>query len=316
MRKTLSFWLLITISVAAKTQTTKNAADTSRPGQPAMAELVKPPIDSNILIVINGTVAGIIRELKTGIIRELKKDINKMFPVDMIESIDVLKGFRATDKYGEKGKAGVLEFYLKNVEIKEKENFADSVFRKVEIEASFSGGDRAWRSYLERSLNASVPVDNKAPEGTYTVIVQFIVDKDGTISDIKALTNLGYGMEQEVIKVISKGPKWTPALQDGKPVKAYRRQPVTFAVIADYAFRLSTNTITSGKPTVIQITEMDHVKDEDIEVTVSSGTITHDSGKKYIITVDKPGKIYLTVTRKAKKKKDHYVYGTEEIKVE
>lgn len=312
MKLFITFCFLLTGSVILRAQTIKNKADTARPVQAAMAEIVKPPLDSNILIVVNGTVAGTIRELK--------KDINKTFPVDMIESIDVLKGFRATDKYGDKGKAGVIEFYLKNVNITDvtvsKEGIpVDSVFRKVEIEASFSGGDRAWRSYLERSLNASVPVDNKAPEGTYTVIVQFIVDKDGAISDIKALTNHGYGMEQEVIKVISKGPKWTPAMQDGKPVKAYRKQPVTFAVISDLAFRLSTHTIPSGKPTLIEITEMDYVKDEDIEVTVSYGTITHDSGKKYIITVDKPGKISLTVTRKAKKKKDQYEYGTEEIEV-
>lgn len=299
--------------VGGNAQLTKIHDNTVENPQSILTGLSKNPIDSNILIVVNGTVAGSIRELK--------KDINKMFPVDMIESIDVLKGFRATDKYGEKGKAGVLEFYLKNVKITdatvtEINESVDSVFRKVEIEASFSGGDRAWRSYLERNLNASVPVDNKAPEGNYTVVVQFIVDKEGTISDIKPLTNHGYGMEQEVIKVISKGPKWTPAIQDGKAVKAYRRQPVTFAVISDLAFRLSTHTIPSGKPTLIEITEMDYVKDEDIEVTVSNGTITHDSGKKYILTVDKPGKIYLTVTRKAKKKKDQHEYGTEEIKVE
>jgi cell wall assembly regulator SMI1 len=280
--------------------------------QRMISEVSKPPVDSNILIVINGAVAGTIRELK--------KDINKMFPADIIESMEVLKGFRATDKYGEKGKAGVIEFYLKNVKITDaiitRQNvYEDSVFRKVEIEASFPGGDRIWRSYLERNLNANVPVDNKAPEGTYTVIVQFIVDKNGEISDINALTNHGYGMEQEVIKVISKGPKWSPAIQDGKPVKAYRKQPVTFSVVADYAFRLSTRIITAGKPTLVEITDMDYVKDDEIEVTVSYGTITHDSGKKYIITVDKPGKIYLIVRKKAKKKKDEYEYGTEAIEV-
>lgn len=172
MKLFITFCFLLTGSVILRAQTIKNKADTARPVQAAMAEIVKPPLDSNILIVVNGTVAGTIRELK--------KDINKTFPVDMIESIDVLKGFRATDKYGDKGKAGVIEFYLKNVNITDvtvsKEGIpVDSVFRKVEIEASFSGGDRAWRSYLERSLNASVPVDNKAPEGTYTVIVLSLI---------------------------------------------------------------------------------------------------------------------------------------------
>ncbi|HRF18123.1 MAG TPA: hypothetical protein PK977_08135, partial [Chitinophagaceae bacterium] len=69
----------------------------------------------------------------------------------------------------------------------------------VEIEARFPGGDAIWRRYLERNLDGSTPTKNGAPEGTYTVVVQFIVDKEGNISDVKALTNHGYGMEAEVV---------------------------------------------------------------------------------------------------------------------
>lgn len=54
--------------------------------------------------------------------------------------------------------------------------------------------------------------------------------KDGTISDVAAETNHGYGMEQEAVKIIKKGPKWTPAIQNGRNVNAYRRQPITFVV--------------------------------------------------------------------------------------
>ena len=62
------------------------------------------------------------------------------------------------------------------------------------------------------------------------MVVQFVVDKYGNISEIKALTNHGYGMEKEVIRVIKLGPKWNPAIQDGRQVKAYRKQPVTFVI--------------------------------------------------------------------------------------
>ena len=107
----------------------------------------------------------------------------------------------------------------------------EKVFDIVEIEAKFPGGDDAWKKYLTRTLNAATPVDNGAPAGTYTVVVQFVVSKDGSISDVKAMTNHGYGMEKEVIRVIQRGPKWIPAFQDGRHVKAYRKQPVTFMVI-------------------------------------------------------------------------------------
>jgi protein TonB len=64
-------------------------------------------------------------------------------------------------------------------------------------------------------------------------MVQFVVDKEGNISDVKALTNHGYGMEQEAVRAIQKGPKWTPAVQNGRQVKAYRRQPITFQVTGE-----------------------------------------------------------------------------------
>jgi len=106
----------------------------------------------------------------------------------------------------------------------------DQTFTKVEVEASFPGGEGQWRKFLERNLNASAPVDNGAPPGSYTVQVQFIVDKEGNVSEVRALTNHGYGMEEEAVRVIKRGPKWTPAIQNGRQVKAYRKQPITFVV--------------------------------------------------------------------------------------
>jgi len=106
----------------------------------------------------------------------------------------------------------------------------DKVFTKVENEAQFPGGTAAWVRYLQKNLNANTPVDNGARSGTYQVIVKFIVSKDGSISDVQPETKHGFGMEEEAIKIIKRGPKWTPALQNGRNVNAYRRQPITFVV--------------------------------------------------------------------------------------
>ena len=119
------------------------------------------------------------------------------------------------------------------VEVKKEED-ENRIFEKVEIEASFKGGESAWRKYLERNLNPNVPIDNGAPEGIYTVYVQFVVSKDGSISDVRPLTNHGYGMEAEAVRVIKKGPSWTPAVQNGRQVNAYRKQPITFQVTSEY----------------------------------------------------------------------------------
>ena len=118
----------------------------------------------------------------------------------------------------------------KQIVEEKKEEDENKIFDKVEIEASFPGGDSKWRQYLERNANGQVATDNGAPEGTYTTVVQFVVDKEGNISDVRALTNHGYGMEDEAMRVIRKGPKWTPAVQNGRQVKAYRKQPITFQV--------------------------------------------------------------------------------------
>ncbi|HET9055735.1 MAG TPA: energy transducer TonB [Chitinophagaceae bacterium] len=110
----------------------------------------------------------------------------------------------------------------------------NTIFTKVEIEANFPGGVGAWKKYLERNLNADVPGEKGAPDGQYQVIVEFVVDREGNISDVKAITNHGYGMEDEAMRVIrqtdKKGIKWTPAEQNGRKVKAYRKQPITFIV--------------------------------------------------------------------------------------
>lgn len=111
---------------------------------------------------------------------------------------------------------------------------SETIFVDVQVPAAFPGGPEAWKKYLERNLNPQLPAENGAPEGRYTVLVEFVVDRDGNLSDVKALTNLGYGMETEAVRVIkqtvSKGIKWTPAEQNGIIVKAFRKQPITFVV--------------------------------------------------------------------------------------
>lgn len=116
------------------------------------------------------------------------------------------------------------------VEVPKTNDDENKIFNKVEVEAEFPGGQTAWRRYLTNNLNSQTPVENNAGPGTYTVIVRFIVSKDGSISDVTPETKVGYGMEDEAVRIIKKGPKWTPALQNGRNVNAYRRQPITFLV--------------------------------------------------------------------------------------
>jgi protein TonB len=83
---------------------------------------------------------------------------------------------------------------------------------------------------FQNNLDTDVPGSNGAPAGQYTVVVRFIVSKDGSVSDVVAETNHGYGMEQEAIRTIKKSGLWTPAVLYGKNVSSYKRQPITWVV--------------------------------------------------------------------------------------
>ena len=109
-----------------------------------------------------------------------------------------------------------------------KEN--EKVYTSVQIQAEFPGGITSWGKYLQRKLNNSLPAENGAPPGKYTVTVDFIVSDDGTISDVVAENNPGYGTAEEAIRVIKSGPSWKPAIQNGHNVNYRVRQAITFVV--------------------------------------------------------------------------------------
>lgn len=229
MRKTILLAiLLLTQSLLVIAGPFHVAADTAKP-IPISLDARNKPIDSNVLIVVNGKLLGTIREVKK---------LDTLLLPERISAVHVWKDSQALAKYGSKAKAGVIDITLKELTITdasqtEKTINFDVIIDKPEIEASFPGGNMAWRRYLERNINGNIPVQNKAPEGSYTVIIQFQVDKQGNISDVKGLTNHGYGMEKEVIRLISAGPKWAPAIQNGRIVNSYKKQPVTFFVMKD-----------------------------------------------------------------------------------
>jgi len=112
--------------------------------------------------------------------------------------------------------------------LKPLEQMTDSIFQKVEIEAYFPGGEQAWNRYIQLKIEKNIDriVRNKKSEGTCEV--QFIVDKDGTVTNVEALTLKGSLLAKILVDAVKEGPQWVPAYQFGKPVKAWRRQKVTF----------------------------------------------------------------------------------------
>lgn len=113
---------------------------------------------------------------------------------------------------------------------KEVEIRKDNEYQKVEIESQFPGGSEGWIKFLQKNLKANVPAKKGAPVGTYTVVVRFVVGKDGKLSDFVIEKNAGYGTGEEVVRMLKKSPKWIPGVQNGTTVSSIKRQPVTFLV--------------------------------------------------------------------------------------
>ena len=106
----------------------------------------------------------------------------------------------------------------------------DKVLTNVENPAQVIGGESAWQKFLKKHIDYDTPVFNGAKRGKYIVRIRFVVNKDGSLSEFKALTKYGYGLEEEVIRALKRSPKWTPAFENGEPVASFKTQSVTFTV--------------------------------------------------------------------------------------
>jgi TonB family protein len=103
----------------------------------------------------------------------------------------------------------------------------DGVFKSEQIEVTYPGGPSGWMSYLNRTFK--YPLDAQQHQIQGTVVVQFIVDETGKVSDIEAVSGpRSGGLREETIRLIKKSGNWTPAIWNGYRVKSYKRQPITF----------------------------------------------------------------------------------------
>jgi protein TonB len=113
-----------------------------------------------------------------------------------------------------------------------KKSDGDDRFIPIEKEAEFPGGKDAWARFLNKTLRYPDEALNIGIDGM--VIVQFVVDVDGSISDVQVVSGPEKGgLREEAVRVIKKSGKWVPALQNGRSVKAYRRQPVVFKQVTE-----------------------------------------------------------------------------------
>lgn len=106
----------------------------------------------------------------------------------------------------------------------------DKVFTKTEIIATYADGEAAWRNYLMKKVNTTVPVLEGWKTGSYTVEVQFVVMADGTVTNVTTNNYLGTKTAQHCIDIIKNAGQWKPAIQNGKAVNSFKKQLITFSI--------------------------------------------------------------------------------------
>lgn len=106
------------------------------------------------------------------------------------------------------------------------EEVADEIFTIVEDQPTPVGGMQAFYTYVSKNLNYPSQARRMNIEGK--VFVQFVVEKDGTITDVQAVKGIGAGCDEEAVRVIKGAPKWNPGKQRGRPVKVRMILPITF----------------------------------------------------------------------------------------
>lgn len=118
-----------------------------------------------------------------------------------------------------KGTGGVIAPKVQHKDI-------DDIVTFVQIEARFPGGIDGWKRFLERNLQYPEIAQENGKQAV--VKVQLVVDKEGNVSQVKALNDPGDGLAEEAERVIKKGPKWIPAEQNGQKVTYRFVQTITF----------------------------------------------------------------------------------------
>lgn len=100
------------------------------------------------------------------------------------------------------------------------------IYSQLDRQPQYPGGFDALKAYLLKNLHYPQMAIDADIFGT--VIVQFVVDEDGSITQAKVVKSIGASCDKEALRVINNMPKWAPGIVKGKNVKSYYKLPITF----------------------------------------------------------------------------------------
>jgi len=105
----------------------------------------------------------------------------------------------------------------------------DEIFSIVEEQPSPQGGMTAFYEFVGNNMKYPSKAERLNIEGR--VFVQFVVEKDGSLTDIQVVRGIGAGCDEEAVRVLSIAPKWNPGKQRGRPVRVRMILPIVFKLV-------------------------------------------------------------------------------------
>ena len=165
--------------------------------------------------------------MKVDVVEEDKiDDIEELHDIDpnLIHIMSVDKPNRAI--YIALKKDGANFDYLS-----EKIKMEGELFTVVEEQPEFEGGMEAFYQYIGNEMTYPLQARQRGVEGR--VDIQFVVEKDGSLSDVKAIKGIGAGCDSEAVRVVQNSPAFKPGKQRGKPVRVRMMMPIVFKLNND-----------------------------------------------------------------------------------
>ncbi|MDR2907615.1 MAG: energy transducer TonB [Bacteroidales bacterium] len=122
----------------------------------------------------------------------------------------------------------VAEVYIAPVVEAEEEAPEEQIFQVVEENPGYPGGEQARQEYLGNNIKYPAIARESGIAGT--IYITFVVERDGSITDVKVVRGIGGGCDEEAIRVVQGMPKWAPGKQRGKAVRVQFMMPIKFTL--------------------------------------------------------------------------------------
>ncbi|HEY2582252.1 MAG TPA: TonB family protein [Mucilaginibacter sp.] len=129
---------------------------------------------------------------------------------------------------GDKNADVTIDEPVGNADAKVTEEDPNKIFTSVEQVPEFPGGIEKFYAYLSKSIRYPAVARENGTQGR--VIVSFVCEKDGSLTDIKVARGIGDGCDEEAVRVLRASPKWKPGIQNGRAVRVAYSVPISFTL--------------------------------------------------------------------------------------